>query len=158
MPPKRKRPPALGAKVVPQAATGAAGAGASGRGRKGKKVVTLAQDSDVVLVKCRELKTKLYNNASKTEPPKDCSEIPSGIVEVSEMDATEVLDGMENIALQIANQVLNKQGFSMAIPSRSSSNQIYIKGKTNKFRLLEMLLFICLFVYYHVIPSAIVIH
>ena len=50
------------------------------------------------------------------------------IIEVAELNPTEVLEGMETIALGIANQVLNKQGFSMAVPSRAASNQIYIQA------------------------------
>ena len=48
------------------------------------------------------------------------------IIEVAELNPNEVLEGMETIALGIANQVLNKQGFSMAVPSRAASNQIYV--------------------------------
>ncbi|CAB9521001.1 Meiotic recombination protein SPO11-1 [Seminavis robusta] len=55
------------------------------------------------------------------------SEIPSsGIIEVSELNATEVLEGLETIALRVTNQVLTKQGFSMAVPSRGPGNQIYV--------------------------------
>ena len=50
------------------------------------------------------------------------------IIEVAELNPTEVLEGMETIALGIANQVLNKQGFSMAVPSRAASNQIYVQA------------------------------
>ena len=34
---------------------------------------------------------------------------------------------MESVALRIAQQVVAKQGFSMDIPSRASSNQVYVK-------------------------------
>ncbi|KAL3922180.1 MAG: hypothetical protein SGARI_006513 [Bacillariaceae sp.] len=43
------------------------------------------------------------------------------------MSATEVLEGIEGIALKITHQVLSKQGFSLDIPSRAASNQIYVK-------------------------------
>lgn len=36
------------------------------------------------------------------------------------------MDGMEAIALQIAQQVMEKQGFQLEIPSRAASNQVYI--------------------------------
>jgi hypothetical protein len=49
------------------------------------------------------------------------------IVEVAELSSAKVLEGMETIALRVAHQVLNKQGFSLDIPSRAASNQIYIK-------------------------------
>jgi Type IIB DNA topoisomerase len=63
-------------------------------------------------------------NSSKATP----DTIPSinNIIEVSELKAKEVLEGMETLALRIANQVLTKQGFSMVVPSRAASNQIYI--------------------------------
>jgi meiotic recombination protein SPO11 len=48
------------------------------------------------------------------------------IVEVDELSATEVVEGMEGIALQITQQILQKRGFTMDIPSRAASNQIYV--------------------------------
>ena len=53
--------------------------------------------------------------------------IPSDIVEVSDLSATQVLEGMETIAMNIADQVLSRQGFHLDIPSRASTNQIYVK-------------------------------
>ena len=38
------------------------------------------------------------------------------IVEVVEMNSTEVMEGIENVAIKIAQQVLNKQGFQLDIP------------------------------------------
>lgn len=38
------------------------------------------------------------------------------IVEVVEMNSTEVMEGIENVAVHIAQQVLSKQGFQLAIP------------------------------------------
>jgi Type IIB DNA topoisomerase len=63
---------------------------------------------------------------SKMDPATTPDTIPSKIIEVSELKAKEVLEGMETLALRIANQVLTKQGFSMVVPSRAASNQIYI--------------------------------
>mmetsp|Transcript_7778 Transcript_7778/g.14665 ORF Transcript_7778/g.14665 Transcript_7778/m.14665 type:complete len:478 (-) Transcript_7778:1830-3263(-) len=48
------------------------------------------------------------------------------IIEVSEMSTFEVVEAIESIAVQIANQVLQKKGFTLEIPSRSASNQIYV--------------------------------
>eukprot|EP00956_Cyclotella_meneghiniana_P004544 scaffold5584_cov76-Cyclotella_meneghiniana.AAC.14 len=48
------------------------------------------------------------------------------IVEVAEMNTTQVVEGIENVAVKIARQVLNKQGFQLEIPSRAASNQIYV--------------------------------
>jgi meiotic recombination protein SPO11 len=53
--------------------------------------------------------------------------VPSNIVEVADLSATYVLEGIESIAVNIANQVLTKKGFSFDIPSRASTNQIYVK-------------------------------
>lgn len=50
----------------------------------------------------------------------------SEIIEVDEMSSTEVLEGIEGVAIKIMHQVLNKQGFTMEIPSRAASNQIYV--------------------------------
>lgn len=55
------------------------------------------------------------------------AKIPPDIVEVVELSSTEVLEGIESVALTIAQQVLSKQGFTLDIPSRASSNQIYVK-------------------------------
>ena len=70
----------------------------------------------------------LLADKPKSETAVVPAEIPSNIVEVAELNANEVLEGMETIALSIANQVLAKQGFSMAVPSRAASNQIYIQA------------------------------
>ena len=40
------------------------------------------------------------------------------IVEVVEMNSTEVMEGIENVAMKIAHQVLNKQGFQLDIPCK----------------------------------------
>lgn len=48
------------------------------------------------------------------------------IIEVAEMSTTEVVEAIESVAIQITNQVLQKKGFSLEIPSRASSNQIYV--------------------------------
>jgi len=52
--------------------------------------------------------------------------VGKSIVEVVEMNSTEVMEGIENVAVMIARQVLNKQGFQLEIPSRAASNQIYV--------------------------------
>jgi meiotic recombination protein SPO11 len=85
-----------------------------------------ADDLDAVMVECRALKAKLRSMADDTSDVEPDA-IPSGIVEVDELSATEVLEGIENVALIISQQVMAKQGFSMEIPSRAASNQIYVK-------------------------------
>ena len=76
----------------------------------------------------KESDKKVKKEKAKTKP-KISLDILKGksIVEVSEMSSTEVVEAIEAIAIRIANQVLMKKGFSMEIPSRSSSNQVYIK-------------------------------
>ena len=51
---------------------------------------------------------------------------PSQIIEVAEMSSTEVVEGIEGLAVKIARQILAKKGFSLDIPSRSATNQIYV--------------------------------
>lgn len=95
--------------------------------RKRRKPVQKADDLDIVLKKCRKLKEELRQKASKSaasrkeEEEEEVGEIPAGIVEVTELSSTEVLEGIEAIALTIANQVMACKGFSMEIPSRASS-------------------------------------
>jgi hypothetical protein len=66
-------------------------------------------------------------NVAKLSSSSSSSKIPPDIVEVVELSSTEVLEGIESVALTIAQQVLSKQGFTLDIPSRASSNQIYVK-------------------------------
>ena len=90
-----------------------------------------------VLRKCRRLRDQLRAKAERDASDGTSSEkedakvlpdgVPSDIVEVADLPATQVLDGMEYIAVNIANQVLTKKGFSLDIPSRASTNQIYVK-------------------------------
>jgi hypothetical protein len=72
------------------------------------------------------------SSAVARKPPAAVAALPEDvsskdIVEVSELSSAQVLEGMETIALRVAHQVLNKQGFSLDIPSRAASNQIYVK-------------------------------
>lgn len=96
-------------------------------GRK-RALVQLAHDSDLVLNKCRQLKTALREKdaaaAAQAFPESVKSE---DIVEVAELSATEVLEGIEGVALRIAQQVLAKKGFALDVPSRSATNQVYVK-------------------------------
>jgi meiotic recombination protein SPO11 len=84
-----------------------------------------------VLAKCRKLRDELRAKAESEESETTAKALPEGvpsnIIEVSDLPETQVLEGMETIALSIANQVLGKQGFVMDIPSRASTNQIYVK-------------------------------
>jgi meiotic recombination protein SPO11 len=92
-------------------------------------LVEKAADADDVLSKCRELRQELSTKIStKNIAAKDLPDsVPSNIQEVEELTTTEVLEGIEAVALGITSQVLAKQGFNFEVPSRASSNQLYIK-------------------------------
>lgn len=93
-----------------------------------RRTVPLANDADQVLKKCRQLRDALNLSSSHASGNRVLPNgIPSDIVEVDELPATHVLEGMEKIALDITHQVLNKQGFSLDIPSRAATNQLYVK-------------------------------
>jgi meiotic recombination protein SPO11 len=100
-------------------------------GSKKRVVVQRAKDADIVLAQCRKLHKELIAKAAATELSGVARAIPDGIpsniVEVSELPEAQVLEGMEVIALQVAHQVLSKKGFSMEVPSRAASNQVYVK-------------------------------
>ena len=102
----------------------------AGRGSSKRKAVPLASDADQVLRKCRQLRDAMrYENpddndaASVAEP----FGVPKDIIEVADLSSPQVLEAMESVALKIAQQVLNRKGFVLDIPSRASSNQIYVK-------------------------------
>jgi meiotic recombination protein SPO11 len=48
------------------------------------------------------------------------------IVEVIEMSPTNVIHDIESIAIKIVKQILDKKDFTLYVPSRTSSNQIYV--------------------------------
>lgn len=106
------------------------------KSRSKRKLVPIAPDADQVLRKCRQLKDAIraqkedygcggngINNNTQALP----DGIPQDIIEVTDLSSSQVLEGMEAVALRIAKDVLNKKGFVLDIPSRASSNQIYVK-------------------------------
>lgn len=99
--------------------------------KRQKPVVQVAEDLDIVMKNCRKLKAEMRRKASKSsqKDEEELAEIPSGIVEVTELSSTEVLEGIEAIALTIANQVIALKGFSMEIPSRAASVRYFIHCK-----------------------------
>jgi hypothetical protein len=98
------------------------------RSRRPYYVEEIAEDAHDVLVKCRQLRDNLRAKAAdkqvKAAPPPN---IPDKIVEVDELPTEVVLQGIEAVALGIAQQLLNKRGFCMEFPSRSALNQVYAK-------------------------------
>lgn len=121
MPPARKR---VASSSANKAASTASKRGSS---HSSTRDTTAADDAEQVLGKCRELRQRLIKKtATKTTTPVR-EDIPQNILEVAELPAEHVLEGMESLALRIAHQVMAKQGFTMDIPSRASSNQVYVK-------------------------------
>ena len=99
------------------------------------EVVTKAAKSKSATKKSSSSKTAndTIDTTKATTQQLSLSEIKSAsstgkkqIVEVVEMNSTEVMEGIENVAIKIAHQVLAKQGFQLDIPSRTNSNQIYV--------------------------------
>eukprot|EP00977_Amphora_coffeiformis_P004578 scaffold987_cov183-Amphora_coffeaeformis.AAC.6 len=96
-------------------------------GRSKRKVVPLAEDSDQVLRKCRQLRDSMRLEVDDDSSVPEPAGIPRDIIEVADLSSPQVLEAMESVALKIAHQVLNRTGFTLDIPSRASSNQIYVK-------------------------------
>ncbi|KAL7558564.1 hypothetical protein ACA910_013090 [Epithemia clementina (nom. ined.)] len=118
----------------------------------------MARDVDVVLRKCRQLKQRQQQQQqqrqqqpSKAAPlllPATASSsitttattatttttttttpLSQEIVAVSELSCPQVLEGIEAIAVHVAQQILvhqHKGGFVLEIPSRAASNQVYV--------------------------------
>lgn len=95
-------------------------------GRSKRKVVPVASDADKVLRKCRQLREVIRNEALDSTEMYPAG-IPKDIIEVTDLASPQVLEAIESVALTIARQVMNKKGFVLDIPSRASSNQIYVK-------------------------------
>ena len=115
-----------------------------------RKIVKIAPDADRVLAKCRKLRDNLRKEqerqkataaaaAAAASPrkkdavttvgrvmPASIVSTHTNILEVQNMPTTRVMDGIESIALSVAQQVLSKKGFRLDIPSRTSSNQVYV--------------------------------
>lgn len=100
---------------------------------KAKTNVSLAADADTVLKKVRELRKqteRAINAASVSLSPADYG--PSlqkkDLLEVENLNADSVREKIELIALKIAKEVLEKNHYTFTVPSRSSSNQHYIRS------------------------------
>eukprot|EP00591_Stephanopyxis_turris_P014877 CAMPEP_0195541100 /NCGR_PEP_ID=MMETSP0794_2-20130614/50909_1 /TAXON_ID=515487 /ORGANISM="Stephanopyxis turris, Strain CCMP 815" /LENGTH=458 /DNA_ID=CAMNT_0040675185 /DNA_START=165 /DNA_END=1541 /DNA_ORIENTATION=- len=62
----------------------------------------------------------------RVEDLHDVEEKWKGVVEVVEMDTQRVVEGIEQVAIWVANSIMNLKGFQYEIPSRSASNQVYV--------------------------------
>jgi len=86
--------------------------------KKKKKGASLKTDVTTTNTKSKT-KTQQLSLAelnSKRSASGDNDDGKQTIVEVVEMNSTEVMEGIENVAIKIAHQVLNKQGFQLDIP------------------------------------------
>jgi len=86
--------------------------------KKKKKGASLKTDVTTTNTKSKT-KTQQLSLAelnSKRSASGDNDDGKQTIVEVVEMNSTEVMEGIENVAMKIAHQVLNKQGFQLDIP------------------------------------------
>jgi meiotic recombination protein SPO11 len=85
--------------------------------------------ASLVLAKCRRLRQELRAKSDMLSPETRIipDGVPSDIVEVAELPIKHVLEGLETVAMRIAAQVLSKTGINIDIPSRASTNQIYVK-------------------------------
>mmetsp|Transcript_18264 Transcript_18264/g.30458 ORF Transcript_18264/g.30458 Transcript_18264/m.30458 type:complete len:413 (-) Transcript_18264:801-2039(-) len=85
------------------------------------------KDVDTVLEKVRKLR-KETQLAYKEKKHKTASDL--GIVdvlkEVSEMPEEQIIDEIEKIIVEVAKSILTGGGFGYDIPTRSSSNQLYV--------------------------------
>ena len=66
--------------------------------------------------KTQQLSLAELNRKRSATTDADDAEGKQTIVEVVEMSSTEVMEGIENVAMKIAHQVLAKQGFQLDIP------------------------------------------
>ena len=88
--------------------------------KKKKKGASLKTDVTTTNTKSKT-KTQQLSLAelnSKRSASGDNDDGKQTIVEVVEMNSTEVMEGIENVAIKIAHQVLNKQGFQLDIPCK----------------------------------------
>ena len=82
--------------------------------KKGASLKTDVTTNTTSKTKTQQLSLAELN--SKRNASGDNDDGKQTIVEVVEMNSTEVMEGIENVAIKIAHQVLNKQGFQLDIP------------------------------------------
>ena len=88
--------------------------------KKKKKGASLKTDvtTNNTKSKTKTQQLSLAELNSKRSASGDNDDGKQTIVEVVEMNSTEVMEGIENVAIKIAHQVLNKQGFQLDIPCK----------------------------------------
>ena len=106
---------------------GGAASSASAAGPRGDRD-TVAGDSVLVLGKVRALVASMRAEAAASRGPRTLADLGiTGVREVAELSADEVLDSIEEHLCSVAASVMGGEGFSFAVPSRAASNQEYIK-------------------------------
>ncbi|DBA97309.1 hypothetical protein WJX77_008787 [Trebouxia sp. C0004] len=86
-----------------------------------KKIKT----ADEVLVKVKALAKRVREDPILSRTLSDL-QLPHSCREVVDKNADSVLDEVESTIYQVAQQILNGEGFSYGIPSRAKGNQMYI--------------------------------
>lgn len=84
----------------------------------------LKPDSEI-LTSLQKLKSETQNQNTQTKTLTELN-LPATFREVSDRDASSVSDAIERNILQMAKTILNRNGFSFDVPSRSSVNQMYV--------------------------------
>ncbi|KAG4205024.1 hypothetical protein ERO13_A04G077200v2 [Gossypium hirsutum] len=74
------------------------------------------------------LKSVTSSSSSSTSKPLTLADLAlsSTCREVSDLSLSSVQSTIESLVLQLTHQILSGQGFSFTVPSRSSSNQLYV--------------------------------
>lgn len=81
--------------------------------------------ADEVLIKVKSLAKQVRADPVLSRALSDL-ELPQLCREVIDKDADAVLDEVESAIYQVAQQILNGEGFSYGIPSRAKGNQMYV--------------------------------
>jgi meiotic recombination protein SPO11 len=115
-----KRSAGAGAASSSSSSTAGAGAGAGPSS-------SLAADSSAVLRKVGELVARMRAETETSGRPKTLAELGIvGVKEVAESAADAVLDSIEAALLAVTASVLAGEGFSFDVPTRNSSNVLYV--------------------------------
>lgn len=86
----------------------------------------LRPDSEI-LAALHKLRSQSQNPSSSKALTLTDLDLATTCREVSDLDATSVTSSIERAILDIAKSILSGRGFSFDVPSRSASNQMYVK-------------------------------
>jgi len=79
------------------------------------------------LVKVKKLKADIESGSHTEAKSLEDLDLADKVMEVKVMEASQVAERIENIVVQMLRSILDGKAFEFLIPSRSSSNQMYIK-------------------------------